>query len=964
MDQNSAINSYNSHHNDTFLGLSNISQMAQASHTTLSVPTTSNPNTVALIATSSSSASCTTMPSPAIERVTDPAFMAITSENPAAKGDQNAMVPTQAAPFATPCPSSAVVTPLQDDALGDVLFEDSENINRILDRIVNDQGFAMQVDATQLDLTQLPPWTGQAQFCPALHLQGTLVHTSISRLQQQQDQQGYGHFDNFTMNFGPTIPPNIAMGNVLADVAGVSDQVSVDTGVVEDQSLIQVTSSSIGAASSFSSVDLSSFHYQQWLQPMQADLVDQEQSDTVMTESSSFVEGLTEQSIRLMKNLQAQYSTEQLQAVDYLSSREANHDNALKDCQLGLGAQASSSPLTAEGTGESSANFEPSFESMLYSIAETYPLPEFADGQIVLEPQLDDFLSVQAGAYDAPQDHEQVSDMQLPDVKPATAAPQDCPSRSKISNASSNNASDTSNASIDALEVNGEAARVQGKGKRKLAGIKDTDDDHPASHSGSSSASGSSSVLSSSSSSSSLSSSSKASNKQTYSNGMHPHRCTYPNCPRTFATQGLLKSHLVSHQDEKLFWCDLCAYDAVTPKPADDPAYSSPSLPQPEVKRYKRNHDLLRHKREQHPPIEVKIQREAERTAARQARKFLHRVQREERQRAERLANTSADGGGDGEVTRVVKKRKRSGMESVSASTVMAGGVGVMTAAEIHAFLYSQGSPEYNDIGVCPLGTSTNTSTADANASSLPQLQIPTLSTPSTLLSTNTGIPTVSAFPPPLDPHQQQMQQLLQLHQLQQQQLQFQQQIQQQQQQLQGGQGSPPWTGADSTAISDATSTAGTSLLPVHHLPPLHQSPHHSQQQQSSLLQPVLGSTGFIPNTMGIGHGIQPFSVAVPAPSSTAIASLPSSLVNTDMGTLNLTVTPLPAFPALSDNSQQQQEYRPQHGQFSQNNNEFHVARRKGSKTHSAEEISFHPYARGSTSGGRRIGRHGRCASL
>ncbi|KAG0091714.1 hypothetical protein BGZ92_011901 [Podila epicladia] len=54
--------------------------------------------------------------------------------------------------------------------------------------------------------------------------------------------------------------------------------------------------------------------------------------------------------------------------------------------------------------------------------------------------------------------------------------------------------------------------------------------------------------------------------------------CTYLGCPRTFATMGLLRSHLVVHVDGKPYVCDLCNG----------------------TKRYKRNHDLLRHQREIH----------------------------------------------------------------------------------------------------------------------------------------------------------------------------------------------------------------------------------------------------------------------------------------------------------------------------------------------------------------------------
>ncbi|KAG0337721.1 hypothetical protein BG000_005056 [Podila horticola] len=55
-------------------------------------------------------------------------------------------------------------------------------------------------------------------------------------------------------------------------------------------------------------------------------------------------------------------------------------------------------------------------------------------------------------------------------------------------------------------------------------------------------------------------------------------KCSYLGCPRTFATMGLLRSHLVVHVDGKPYVCEMC--DG--------------------VKRYKRNHDLLRHQREIH----------------------------------------------------------------------------------------------------------------------------------------------------------------------------------------------------------------------------------------------------------------------------------------------------------------------------------------------------------------------------
>ncbi|KAF9430282.1 hypothetical protein BGZ94_007551 [Podila epigama] len=55
-------------------------------------------------------------------------------------------------------------------------------------------------------------------------------------------------------------------------------------------------------------------------------------------------------------------------------------------------------------------------------------------------------------------------------------------------------------------------------------------------------------------------------------------QCEFRGCPRTFSTQGLLRSHMVVHVDGKPYVCDLCKG----------------------AKRYKRNHDLLRHQREIH----------------------------------------------------------------------------------------------------------------------------------------------------------------------------------------------------------------------------------------------------------------------------------------------------------------------------------------------------------------------------
>ncbi|KAG0010382.1 hypothetical protein BGZ80_001532 [Entomortierella chlamydospora] len=140
--------------------------------------------------------------------------------------------------------------------------------------------------------------------------------------------------------------------------------------------------------------------------------------------------------------------------------------------------------------------------------------------------------------------------------------------------------------------------------------------------------------------------------KHAYENQTLSIKCKVPSCTRTFASLGLLKSHMVSHQEDKPYWCDICSYDGVNPRPiTDDPHSAGPSrssslrsvarstansTDQPktlfyEVKRYKRNHDLLRHKREQHPPIEVKLQREAERIAARAARKARNEVQKKEK---------------------------------------------------------------------------------------------------------------------------------------------------------------------------------------------------------------------------------------------------------------------------------------------------------------------------------------------
>ncbi|KAF9088610.1 hypothetical protein BGX23_007231 [Mortierella sp. AD031] len=109
--------------------------------------------------------------------------------------------------------------------------------------------------------------------------------------------------------------------------------------------------------------------------------------------------------------------------------------------------------------------------------------------------------------------------------------------------------------------------------------------------------------------------------------------CQLPHCLRTFPTIGLLKSHMVSHNDEKPYWCDICSDDGIHPRPACPPPLPGMPISVPEVKRYKRHHDLLRHKREQHPPIEVKIQRHLDKQAAKEVRRL-----RGEESRREKLA--------------------------------------------------------------------------------------------------------------------------------------------------------------------------------------------------------------------------------------------------------------------------------------------------------------------------------------
>ncbi|KAG0380388.1 hypothetical protein BGX24_008637 [Mortierella sp. AD032] len=121
-----------------------------------------------------------------------------------------------------------------------------------------------------------------------------------------------------------------------------------------------------------------------------------------------------------------------------------------------------------------------------------------------------------------------------------------------------------------------------------------------------------------------------------------PLNCSLPHCMRTFPTIGLLKSHMVSHNDQKPYWCDVCSPDGIHPYPIS-PSQLIPGLPVPvpEVKRYKRHHDLLRHKREQHPPTEVKLQRYNEKVAAKEARK----KRAEETKKAKALLKRLNNGG-------------------------------------------------------------------------------------------------------------------------------------------------------------------------------------------------------------------------------------------------------------------------------------------------------------------------------
>ncbi|KAF9580197.1 hypothetical protein BGW38_003255 [Lunasporangiospora selenospora] len=121
--------------------------------------------------------------------------------------------------------------------------------------------------------------------------------------------------------------------------------------------------------------------------------------------------------------------------------------------------------------------------------------------------------------------------------------------------------------------------------------------------------------------------------------------CTHLNCTRRFATLGLLRSHVVTHRLDRPFWCEECFHEKYDVYPAEEHAIAGynncrgvslgngascgrmPWMkhipldvpprgyedcdPDLEIKRYKRNHDLLRHKREKHPLMEIRMAREA-----------------------------------------------------------------------------------------------------------------------------------------------------------------------------------------------------------------------------------------------------------------------------------------------------------------------------------------------------------------
>ncbi|KAG0310214.1 hypothetical protein BGZ97_012704, partial [Linnemannia gamsii] len=142
--------------------------------------------------------------------------------------------------------------------------------------------------------------------------------------------------------------------------------------------------------------------------------------------------------------------------------------------------------------------------------------------------------------------------------------------------------------------------------------------------------------------------------------------CSIPHCNRQFASFGLLKSHKVSHDPHKPYWCEICSEDGITPRPiSPTPIYPGIPVGNPEVKKYKRHHDLLRHKREQHPPLEVKIQRFKEKMEAKEARRLKAEETRREKAAAKRLANAAANAA----VGRAATGRRRTSSAATSSTT-------------------------------------------------------------------------------------------------------------------------------------------------------------------------------------------------------------------------------------------------------------------------------------------------------
>ncbi|KAF9584088.1 hypothetical protein BGW38_007616 [Lunasporangiospora selenospora] len=123
--------------------------------------------------------------------------------------------------------------------------------------------------------------------------------------------------------------------------------------------------------------------------------------------------------------------------------------------------------------------------------------------------------------------------------------------------------------------------------------------------------------------------------------GQRVFECTEPDCDLQFMARALLRSHLVAHRMEKPFWCEECFHEKYNVYPAEEHAVAGYNncygaelgngttcrrmpwmvhipldipprgaincKPELEIRRYKRNHDLLRHKREKHAPMDVRM---------------------------------------------------------------------------------------------------------------------------------------------------------------------------------------------------------------------------------------------------------------------------------------------------------------------------------------------------------------------